>query len=124
MRTACVGCSKTFASPDKADEHHRQKHKPVKRSTGGTISGRFVKKWPDDTPGVYRNGESWGEFAGRREVTDLTPQITLSQEPKTGVDSPVSAQAIPGHVGSDCRHTPCLCGCHYEQLDCDTKGCS
>jgi hypothetical protein len=129
VRTVCVGCSKPFATPEKADQHHRQKHAVVKRSPGGTINGRFAKKWPDDTPGLYRDGQRWGDYA------DLTPQITLADGPKTGVDSAVSGQGTPLHVGLDFRHTACLCACHYgcdcedqrhgaRVPDCDDKKCS
>lgn len=135
MRTACVGCSKTFASSEKADTHHRQKHGPVRRAAGGTINGRFVKKWPDDTPGIYRDGESWGDFADRRNVADLTPQFTLNRAAKTTPDSPISGQAVPQHVGTHWSHTPCLCFCHFgcdcddqkhgpRVPDCSYKGCS
>lgn len=118
MRTACGSCGKEFSSPEVAERHFIRSHKPIARAVGGTINGRFVRKWPEDAPFLYRDGQRWGDYAG------LTPQSTLTEGAKTGVDSAISTAGISSHVGADWTTTPCLCDCHYGKPECNEKACA
>ena len=62
MRTGCTNCGKEFAAPETALQHHIKEHEKVNRVVGGIINGRFVKKWPLDTPFLYVDGQAWGDY--------------------------------------------------------------